>query len=90
MDVILASLGILGIGAIAISTYVFLVAARTYVSDDNKPARGDWSDPALPHQLVTRRPTDRRGGRSVTFPLAVNGILIASDRRTLADRRIMT
>ena len=90
MDVILASLGILGIGAIAISTYVFLVAARNYVSEDNRPGRSDASDPALPHQLVARRPTDRRGGRSVTFPLAVNGILIATDRRTLADRRMMS
>jgi len=88
MDVILASLGIMGIGAIAVSTYVFLVAARNYVSEDNRPAQGDSSDPAVPHQLVARRPTDRRGGRSVTFPLAVNGILITSDRRTLADRRI--
>jgi len=90
MDVILATLGIMGIGAIAISTYVFLVAARNYVSDDNRPYRANSSEPASPHQLVARKPTDRRGGRSVTFPLAVNGILIAIDRRILADRRRMT
>jgi hypothetical protein len=89
MDVILAALGIMGIGAIAVSTYVFLVAARNYVSDDNSPSRGNPSAPVPPHQLVERNPTDRRSGRSVTFPLAVNGILIASDRRSLADRRMM-
>jgi hypothetical protein len=89
MDVILAALGIMGFGAIAISTYVFLVAARNYVSDDIRPSRGNSSEPAPPRQLVARKPTDRRGGRSVTFPLAVNGILIASDRRSIAERRMM-
>ena len=89
MNVILAALGIMGFGAIAISTYVFLVAARNYVSDDNRPSRGDPSEPVPPHQLVARKPTDRRNGRSVTFPLAVNGILIASDRRKHVDRRMM-
>jgi hypothetical protein len=89
MDVVLATLGIMGLGAIAISTYVFLVAARNYVSDDNRPSRENSLAPA-PRHLVERKSTDRRGGRSVTFPLAVNGILIAGDRRTLADRRIMT
>ena len=88
MDVVLATLGVMGFGAIAISTYVFLVAARNYVSDDNRPSRLNSSEPA-PSQLVARNPNDRWGGRSVTFPLAVNGILIASDRRTLFDGRIM-
>jgi hypothetical protein len=87
MDVVLATIGIMGIGAIAISTYVFLVAARNYVSDDDRPYRANSSEPPSPHQLVARKSTDRRGGRPVTFPLAVNGILIALDRRTLADRR---
>jgi hypothetical protein len=89
MDAVLATLGIMGFGAVAISTYVFLVAARNYVSDDNRPSRENSSEPSQPHQLVARKPTDRRGGRPVTFPLAVNGILIASDRRTLLDRRMM-
>jgi len=89
MDVILTTLGIMGLGAIAISTYVFLVAARNYVSEDNRPYQGNSSEPAPPHQLVVRKSTDRRSGRSVTFPLAVNGILITLDRRILSDRRII-
>ncbi len=88
MDVVLATLGVMGFGAIAISTYVFLVAARNYVSDENRPSRLNSSEPAT-SQLVERNPNDRRGNRSVTFPLAVNGILISSDRRTLSDRRVM-
>jgi hypothetical protein len=89
MDVVLVTLGIMGFGAITVSTYVFLVAARNYVSEDNRTSRENSSEPAPPHQLVARKLSDRRSGRPVTFPLAVNGILIASDRRTLADRRIM-
>jgi hypothetical protein len=88
MDVVLTILGIMGFGAIVISTYVFTVAARNYVSDDHKRFRGNPLESA-PHQLVARNPTDRRSGRAVTFPLAVNGILIANDRRTLPDRRLM-
>lgn len=88
MDVVLTILGIMGIGAIAISTYVFVAAARNYVSDDQRSYRGNILDPS-PHHPIARNPTDRRGGRAVTFPLAVNGILIANDRRTFSDRRIM-
>ena len=88
MDAVLTTLGIMGLAAVGISTYVFLVAARNYVSEENRPSQASSSEPA-PRQLVARKPADRRGGRSVTFPLAVNGILIASDRRVLIDRRIM-
>jgi hypothetical protein len=89
MDVVLTILGIMGFGAVAISTYVFTVAARNYVSDDHRRSRRNSVEHA-PHELTTRNTTDRRGGRSVTFPLAVNGILIANDRRILLDRRLMT
>ena len=87
MDAILIILGIMGFGAIAISAYVFMVAARNYVSDDHMTTiRGNSNEPAQ-RPLVARIPTDRRSGRPVTFPLAVNGILIAQDRRILPDRR---
>jgi hypothetical protein len=88
MDVVLTILGALGFSAIAISTYVFMVAARNYVSDDHRRFRGSPLE-STPQQLVARSPTDRRGGRSVTFPLAVNGILISHCRRNLHDRRVM-
>lgn len=86
MDVILIILGVLGVGAIIISAYVFMVAARTYVSDEDAPYRDDSGD-SSGRRFVERSPADRRKGKPVTFPLAVNGILIAKDRRTVPDRR---
>ena len=86
MDVILITLGIMGLGAIVISAYVFMVAARNYVSDEHIAIRGNPEEPT-PRPLVDRSPTDRRTGRTVTFPLAVNGILISQDRRIVSDRR---
>ena len=87
MDVILITLAIMGFGAIVISAYVFMVAARNYVSDErNSTNRGVLNEPAQ-RPLVARSPADRRSGKPVAFPLAVNGILIALDRRILPDRR---
>jgi len=85
MDVILIVLGIMGFGAIIISAYVFLVAARNYASDEQAPFLRRSKQ--LPRNFIERSPTDRRKGNPVTFPLAVNGILIAQDRRVLPDRR---
>lgn len=88
MDVILIILGILGFGAVMISTYVFTVAARTYVSEDHGGLRRNSGEARLQNsQLIPRSTTDRRAGKPVTFPLTVNGILIAKDRRTHPDRR---
>lgn len=81
MDALLITLGILGLGAILISAYVFTVAARTYVSEEDKRYGGS----AFP--LIARKPGDRRSGQPVSFPLTVNGLLITHDRRVLADRR---
>jgi hypothetical protein len=86
MDMVLIILGTLGLGAIIISTYVFTVAARSYVSEDNRRYGGRTGEDT-PHTLVPRNPIDRRGARPVTFPLTVNGILITNDRRSHADRR---
>jgi hypothetical protein len=86
MDVVLIILGVLGFGAIVISTYVFTVAARTYVSDDYRHPRKHTFDEQS-RRLVVRDPVDRRAGRVVTFPLTVNGLLIANDRRITGERR---
>jgi hypothetical protein len=86
MDVVLIILGVLGFGAIVISTYVFTVAARTYVSDDYRQPRKYTVD-AQSRRVVVRDPVDRRSGRVVAFPLTVNGLLIANDRRTTPERR---
>ncbi len=86
MDVVLIILGVLGFGAIVIAAYVFTVAARNYVSaEDNHRRRARNSAP--PRQMVPRSPTDRRSGKTVQFPLMVNGILIPEDRRRIPDRR---
>ncbi|MFK7975663.1 MAG: hypothetical protein AB8C02_05975, partial [Halioglobus sp.] len=65
--------------------YVFTVAARTYVSEDDKKYGRGNGNPSYP--LANRSPTDRRSGQAVSFPLTVNGLLITHDRRVLADRR---
>ncbi len=89
MDVVLIILGALGFGAVLISSYVFTVAARNYVSEDSR-RYGRRPGEASPQELTPRNSLDRRGGRTVTFPLTVNGLLITSDRRSTADRRMAT
>lgn len=86
MDALLITLGILGFGAILISAYVFTVAARNYVSEDDKKY-GRRGSGTSPYHVVARSLQDRRSGQTVAFPLTVNGILITHDRRVLADRR---
>ncbi len=86
MDALLITLGILGLGAILISAYVFTVAARNYVSEEDKRySKKGASSPG--YDLMPRSTNDRRSGQSVSFPLTVNGILITHDRRNLPDRR---
>ncbi len=87
MSVILIILAVMGFGAVVISVYVFMAAARNYVSDEHTTIPGNPGE-AAQRPLVERSSTNRRSGRSVTFPLTVNGILIAQDRRILADRRM--
>ncbi len=84
MDVILLVLGVLGLGAIVIAVYVFTVAARNYVAaDESHPQQ-----PSVRHHFVERQPTDRRRGGQVAFPLTVNGVTIARDRREHPERRL--
>ena len=87
MDVLLIIMGTMGFMAILVSTYVFIMAARNYVSDDQTPFLN--KSQAINRRLrVERNPADRRNGRQVTFPLTVNGILIPNDRRFMSDRRL--
>ena len=87
MDVVLIILGVLGFGAIVIAAYVFTVAARNYVSAEHK---NHWRNgtSGSDKRLIERRPTDRRSGKPVEFPLTVNGILIQEERRHLPERRM--
>ena len=86
MDVVLVILGVLGFSAIVISTYVFTVAARNYVSDDQDKYR-KMRKRAARNELIKRSPFDRRSGQPAEFPLTVNGLLITHDRRHTSDRR---
>ena len=86
MDTILVILGVLGLGAIVISAYVFAASARKYVSHNGNGKRGTHAPPSRAH-LAKRRPTDRRSGKPVVFPLTVNSVLVQQDRRHQPDRR---
>jgi hypothetical protein len=82
MDAVLTLVSILGLGALIISVYIFAVAARRFVSDDDYEqyaARADW---------VPRSGHDRRqNSRRVLFPITIDGKLITEDRRQGGDRR---
>lgn len=90
MDTVLIVLGIIGLGAIIIAAYVFTVAARHYVSDDDLEMNGASPTRAFGNSQVSRNSVDRRSGRPVTFPLNVNGVMIPEDRRKGGDRRLNT
>ena len=89
MDVILIILGVLGFGAIVIAAYVFTVAARNYVSDDDNT---DQNMTNRFHQdaYIMRASRDRRQGIPVEFPMTVNSVVIKRDRRGLTERRAAT
>ncbi len=87
MDTVLIVLGVLGLGAIVISAYVFTVAARNYVSAEDDVNRRPTKLNSSGKPWVMRASRDRRSGRPVTFPLTVNGIVIPEDRRVMPDRR---
>jgi hypothetical protein len=87
MDIVLIILGVLGFGAIVIAAYVFTVAARNYVSNESHPDRmPNAQDPA--GAFVERRPVDRRRSTPASFPITVNSVMIARDRRSQPDRRL--
>jgi len=87
VDLILIALGIAGSVAIMIAAYVFVMTPQNYGSQYKKRTVATPTKPNL--NLVPRSPKDRRQGKSVTFPLAINGILVANDRRTQPDRRAL-
>lgn len=88
MDIVLIILGVLGVGAIAVSIYVFTVAARNYVWEDQKKQHIDaHRNTVRSRMLIPRSSTDRRSGKPVNFPLTVNGMLVTEDRRLQPERR---
>ena len=88
MNTVLIILGVLGLGAIVISAYVFAAAARKYVSHNHDENQETHAPPSRA-PIVQRSSTDRRSssGESIVFPLTVNSVLIQQDRRIQPDRR---
>ena len=87
MDTVLLVLGVLGFGAVIVAAYVFTVAARNYVSENDGAERTTAAPPAN-KTLTERSPLDRRQVIQLEFPITVSGILIPHDRRALPDRRL--
>ncbi len=85
MNIVLLILGILGIGAILIAAYVFTVAARNYVSDED----ADMELAEENRLYVVRTDRDRRqSSGEIGFPLELpTGEVIPFDRRSCDDRR---
>jgi hypothetical protein len=83
MNTVLIILGILGGGAVLIATYVFIVAARAYVSEGSALTCSTRAQ-----EYLDRGASDRRSGEGIDFPLVVNGIVIPKDRRKRPDRRL--
>ena len=89
MDTLLSVIGLLGLGALIISAYIFASAAKRYVSGESLQAEMDAMDSDLsPYRhWADRSKNDRRkNSEEVEFPLAVNGKVIEFDRRK-GDRR---
>jgi hypothetical protein len=89
MDTVLIILGVLGLGAVLISAYVFTVAARNYVSENKHHESHPQAATPPEKGLIERSNSDRRQVvNRAPFPITVNGILIAAERRWLPDRRM--
>jgi hypothetical protein len=89
MDTVLIILGVLGLGAMVIATFVFTSAARKYVSNNNHPDRRGGAAPSEPPGHINRSSDDRRQQAPVqSFPITVNGLLVEENRRHTPDRRL--
>lgn len=88
MNTILLILGVLALGAVAISAYVFTVAARNYVSDD-KHSDESASRSTLANDYTSRAQADRRKLKVESFPITVSGLFIQEERRIIPDRRLL-
>jgi hypothetical protein len=81
MEAILTFVGVLGLGALLISVYVFAVAARNFVSEDES-RRVQYAANSGSSGWIPRSREDRRQNRaSVQFPIRVNGEIVLHDRR---------
>lgn len=87
MDTVLLIIGVLGFGAVVIAAYVFMIAARNYVTETG------LAEPANPltsaaTAFIQRSPRNRRQLVQFDFPMTLNGLLVPAERRVLGDRRL--
>ncbi len=87
MDSVLIILAVMGFASVALAFYILADAKRTYVGDEEKPNWGVGLDGASAHRYRERSTRDRRSGKTVSFPLVLDGVIVAEDRRRLPDRR---
>ena len=90
METLLAVIGILGLGALLIAAWVFVRAARRYVTGEEANARNEAmnSDLSPYRDWTSRDRSDRRQTRSTPdFPMIVDGETVARERRVARDRR---
>lgn len=101
MDAVITLLGVLGIGALLISVYVFAMAARRFVADEeperhlyeephpsDDEAGSDYGAASNDDSWMPRSGQDRRQNDApVVFPITVNGEMISRERRQGERRR---
>lgn len=91
METLLLVLGVLGFAAVVFSAYVFAVAARNYISDNDYaplPENMTANDERLKvvRELVDRR--QRAAANSEEFPLQLaSGEVVVMERRMQPERR---
>jgi hypothetical protein len=86
MDTILTIIAVLGLGALLISVFIFVMAARRFVSDEATP---DTTSTFAPTHKPRTREDRRQQPTPNVFPININGRTVAHDRRAGADRREM-
>lgn len=88
MNIVLLVLAVLSVGAVAIAAYVFMVAARNYVSDVPDEGQRLEDDETYNLEYVQRSAEDRRKiSNVIDFPITLSsGEVVFRDRR-LSERR---
>jgi hypothetical protein len=88
MQAVLITLGILGLGAVMISAYVFTVAARRYVHERVEDPSIAGSVASAEKLFITRSGRDRRRNHHASFPLRLaGGETLLVERRRRERRR---
>lgn len=86
MNNLLLMFAVLSLGAVAVATYVFTVAARNYVSDSADEGELSVDDSSL--ELGGRSGRDRRQTNNViAFPILLSSGDVVTEDRRVGERR---